>query len=127
MKKVIQTPKAPKAIGPYSQAISANGFVFCSGQIPIEPITGELVLGTIEEQTRQVFQNLGAVLEAAGSSFADLVKVTVYLQDMADFAKVNAVYSGFFETSFPARSAVQVVRLPRDVKIEIEAIGLVVK
>jgi 2-iminobutanoate/2-iminopropanoate deaminase len=125
MKKQVQTDKAPKAIGPYSQGIIANGFVFCSGQIPIDPATGELNTGSIEDQSRQVLKNLGAVLEAAGSSFDEVVKCTVFLQDMNDFAKMNAVYAEFFKAPSPARAAVQVARLPRDVKIEIEAIALV--
>jgi 2-iminobutanoate/2-iminopropanoate deaminase len=125
MKKQVQTDKAPKAIGPYSQGIIANGFVFCSGQIPIDPATGELITGSIEDQTRQVLKNLGAVLEAAGSTFDDVVKCTVFLQDMNDFAKMNAVYAEFFKVPSPARAAVQVARLPRDVKVEIEAIALV--
>ncbi|OGD14148.1 MAG: reactive intermediate/imine deaminase [Candidatus Aminicenantes bacterium RBG_16_66_30] len=125
MKKQVHTDKAPKAIGPYSQGIIANGFVFCSGQIPIDPATGELNTGSIEDQTRQVLKNLGAVLEAAGTSFDDVVKCTVFLQDMNDFAKMNAVYAEFFKAPSPARAAVQVARLPRDVKVEIEAIALV--
>jgi 2-iminobutanoate/2-iminopropanoate deaminase len=125
MKKQVQTDKAPKAIGPYSQGIIANGFVFCSGQIPIDPATGELSTGTIEDQTRQVLKNLGAVLEAAGSSYEDVVKTTVFLQDMNDFAKMNGVYAEFFKAPNPARAAVQVARLPRDVKVEIEAVALV--
>jgi len=125
MKKQVQTDKAPKAIGPYSQGIIANGFVFCSGQIPIDPATGDLNTGTIEEQTRQVLKNLAAVLEAAGSSLDEAVKTTVFLQDMNDFAKMNAVYAEFFKAPNPARAAVQVARLPRDVKVEIEAIALV--
>lgn len=125
MKKQVQTDKAPKAIGPYSQGIVANGFVFCSGQIPIDPATGELNTGTIEEQTRLVLKNVSAVLEAAGSSTDDCVKCTVFLQDMDDFARMNAVYAEFFKAPSPARAAVQVARLPRDVKVEIEAIALV--
>ncbi len=125
MKKQVQTDKAPKAIGPYSQAIIANGFVFCSGQIPIDPATGNLINGTIEDETRQVLKNLGAVLEAAGSSYDDVVKTTVFLQDMNDFAKMNAVYAEFFKAPNPARAAVQAARLPKDVKIEIEAVALV--
>jgi len=124
MKKQIQTDKAPKAIGPYSQGIAANGFIFCSGQIPIDPATGNLVDGTVEDQTRQVLKNLGAVLEAAGSSYNQVVKATVFLQDMNDFAKMNGVYGEFFKTPYQARAAVQVARLPRDVKVEIEAIAL---
>jgi 2-iminobutanoate/2-iminopropanoate deaminase len=124
MKKQVQTDKAPKAIGPYSQGIAANGFVFVSGQIPIDPSTGELNTGTIEDQARQVLKNIGAVLEAAGSSYDLVVKATVFLQDMNDFAKMNAVYGEFFKAPHPARAAVQVARLPRDVKIEIEVIAL---
>jgi 2-iminobutanoate/2-iminopropanoate deaminase len=125
MKKQVLADKAPKAIGPYSQGIIANGFVFCSGQIPIDPATGELNTGSIEEQTRQVLKNVGAVLEAAGSSLDEAVKCTVFLQDMNDFATMNAVYAEFFKAPHPARAAVQVARLPRDVKVEIEAIALV--
>jgi 2-iminobutanoate/2-iminopropanoate deaminase len=125
MKKQVQTDKAPKAIGPYSQGIVAKGFVFVSGQIPIDPATGELNTGSIEEQARQVLKNIGAVLEAAGSSYENVVKATVFLQDMNDFGKMNAVYAEFFKVPCPARAAVQVARLPRDVKIEIEAIALV--
>jgi 2-iminobutanoate/2-iminopropanoate deaminase len=124
MKKIIQTDKAPKAIGPYSQAVVANGFVFCSGQIAIDPATGTLLTGSTEDQTRQVLRNLGAVLEAAGSSFDEVVKATVFLQDMNDFALMNKVYAEFFSSSFPARAAVQVARLPRDVKVEIEVVAL---
>jgi len=124
MKQEVKTERAPKAIGPYSQGILANGFVFASGQIPLDPATGELNTGTIEEQTRLVLKNLGAVLEAAGSSYDDAVKCTVFLQDMNDFSRMNQVYAEFFKAPFPARAAVQVARLPRDVKIEIEAIGL---
>jgi 2-iminobutanoate/2-iminopropanoate deaminase len=125
MKKQVQTDKAPKAIGPYSQAIIADDFVFCSGQIPIDPATGELNTGSIEDQTRQVLKNLGAVLEAADSSYDKVVKTTVFLLDMNDFARMNAVYAEFFKAPNPARAAVQVARLPRDVKIEIEAVALV--
>jgi 2-iminobutanoate/2-iminopropanoate deaminase len=123
MKQEVKTDKAPKAIGPYSQAIVAGGLVFASGQIPINPATGELNTGTIEDQTRQVLKNLGAVLEAAGSSYEHVVKATVFLQDMNDFSRMNEVYAEFFKPPFPARAAVQVARLPRDVKIEIEAIA----
>jgi len=124
MKKEIKTDKAPKAIGPYSQAVAAAGLLFCSGQIPIDPASGELVSGTIEEQTRRVLMNLGAVLEQAGCTFDDVVKATVFLQDMNDFSRMNAVYAEFFKAPFPARAAVQVARLPRDVKVEIEAVAL---
>ena len=124
MKQEVKTEKAPKAIGPYSQAIIAGGFVFVSGQIPLVPATGELNTGTTADQTRQVLQNLSAVLEAAGSSLADVVKATVYLKDMNDFAQMNAVYGEFFKSPFPARAAVEVARLPKDVKVEVEAIAL---
>lgn len=124
MKQEVKTEKAPQAIGPYSQAIKAGGFVFCSGQIAIDPASGELNTGGIEEQTRLVLKNLGAVLEAAGSSFDKVVKATVFLQDMNDFSRMNQVYAEFFKAPFPARAAVQVARLPRDVKVEIEAIAL---
>ena len=124
MKKEIRTDKAPKAIGPYSQAIEANGLIFCSGQIPLEPATMTVVAGGVEEQTRQVLKNLAAVLEAAGSSLDQAVKCTVFLQDMADFAAMNKVYGEFFKPPAPARAAVQVARLPRDVKVEIECIAL---
>jgi len=124
MKQEVKTEKAPRAIGPYSQGIVANGFVFVSGQIAIDPASGELNTGTFEDQTRQVLKNLGAVLEAAGSSFDHVVKATVFLQDMNDFSRMNQVYGEFFRSPFPARAAVQVARLPRDVKVEIEAIAL---
>lgn len=124
MKKEVKTEKAPKAIGPYSQAIEANGFIFASGQIAIDPSTGELNTGSIEEQTRLVLNNLKAVLEAAGSSCDKTVKCTVFLQDMNDFSRMNGVYAEFFKSPFPARAAVQVARLPKDVKVEIEAIAI---
>ncbi len=124
MKKQIQTEKAPAAIGPYSQGIAAGGFVFCSGQIPIDPATGNVVAGGIEEQTRLVFKNLSAILEAAGSSLDRAVKCTVFLQDMNDFAAMNKVYAEFFKGVAPARAAFQVVRLPKDVKVEIDCIAV---
>ena len=124
MKKEVKTDKAPQAIGPYSQGIVANGFIFCSGQIPIVPQTGQLSTGGIEDQTRQVLKNVSAVLEAAGTSLDNVVKATVFLQDMNDFAAMNKVYAEFFKTPFPARAAVQVARLPRDVKVEIEVIAI---
>ncbi len=124
MQKVIKTEKAPKEIGPYSQAIEANGMIFASGQIAINPSTGELNTGSIEEQTRIVLNNLKAVLEAAGSSLDKAVKCTVFLQDMNDYTQMNTVYGEFFKPPYPARAAVQVARLPRDVKVEIEAIAV---
>ena len=124
MKLRIQTETAPAAIGPYSQAISANGFVFCSGQIPIDPATGEFVAGGIAEQTEQVLKNLSAVLEAAGSSLERVVKTTVFLADMAEFAEMNEVYGRFFTGQTPARATVAAAGLPRDARVEIEAVAL---
>jgi 2-iminobutanoate/2-iminopropanoate deaminase len=124
MKKEIKTSKAPEAIGPYSQAIEANGLVFASGQIAIDPATGELNNGSIEEQTRLVLTNLKAVMEAAGSSMANVIKCTVFLQDLEDYAAMNSIYGDFFSSPYPARAAVQVARLPKDVKVEIEAIAV---
>ncbi|HMO80678.1 MAG TPA: RidA family protein [Pyrinomonadaceae bacterium] len=125
-KKAIDTADAPKAIGPYSQAIVANGFVFAAGQIGTDPKTGKLVEG-VEAQTEQVLKNIAAVLKASGSSLDDVVKATVFLADMNDFAKMNEVYAKYFKAPFPARSTVQVARLPRDAKIEIEVIAVVSK
>lgn len=123
--KVISTTNAPAAIGPYSQAIEVNGMLFCSGQIPIDPATGALVEGGIEEQTRQVFNNISQVLAAAGTDLAHVVKTTVFLSDMANFAAMNGVYAEFFAQPFPARSAVAVKELPKGSLVEIEV--LVVK
>lgn len=123
MKKIISTKKAPAAIGPYSQAIEVNGFVFTSGVIPIDPATGELVEGTIEVQAEQAIKNLSALLEEAGTSVDKTVKTTVFIKNMDDFAKVNEIYANYFTTDFPARSCVEVARLPKDVLIEIEAIA----
>jgi 2-iminobutanoate/2-iminopropanoate deaminase len=119
----VKTDHAPKAIGPYSQGIKAKGFVFCSGQIPANPKTGEIVAGPITEQTRQCLSNIKGVIEAAGSSMSKVVKCTVFLKDMNDFAEMNAEYAKWFLDPPPARAAVQVARLPRDVGIEIEAIA----
>ena len=121
----IHTASAPAALGPYSQALKVNGFVFCSGQIPINPATGAIEAVTVEDQTRQAITNLKAVLEAAGSSLAAVVKTTVFIKDMNDFAAVNGVYAELFGDAKPARSCVEVARLPKDVKVEIEAIGVV--
>jgi 2-iminobutanoate/2-iminopropanoate deaminase len=124
MKDRVQTDSAPKAIGPYSQAIKANGFVFASGQIPLDPATMQIVEGGISEQTERVMNNLSAVLEAAGSSLDRVVKTTVFLADLADFADMNETYGRFFGEAPPARSTVQVSRLPRDVRIEIDVIAM---
>lgn len=123
--RVVETPDAPKAIGPYSQAIVANGVVYTAGQIGIDPKTGTLVNGGIEEQTEQMFKNLEAVLKAAGSSINDVVKTTVILADMNDFAKMNDFYGKRFTAPFPARSTLEAARLPKDAKILIEAIAMV--
>jgi 2-iminobutanoate/2-iminopropanoate deaminase len=124
MKEIISTENAPGAIGPYSQAIKANGMVFCSGQIPLDPATGEFVSDDVSEQTHQVFKNLRAVLEAAGASLNSVVKTTVFLADMNDFAAMNAVYGEYFSENKPARATVEAARLPRDAKVEIECIAL---
>jgi len=123
-KQEVKTDRAPKAIGPYSQAIIGGGMVYVSGQIPIDPATGELNTGSIEDQTRQVLKNVAAVLEAAGSSMDKVVKTTVFLQSMDEFSRMNQVYGEGFKPPFPARATVQVARLPRDVRVEIEAIAL---
>ncbi len=120
----IKTDNAPKAIGPYSQGTKGNGFVFCSGQIPMNPETGELVSGSIADQTKQSLSNVRSVIEAAGSSMDRVVKVTVFLKDMNDFSEMNAEYAKWFSDPPPARAAVEVARLPRDVDVEIEAIAL---
>ena len=125
MRLKIQTEQAPAAIGPYSQAIKAGGFVFASGQIPIDPKTGEFVAGGIGEQTERVLKNLAAVLEAAGSSLDQVVKTTVFLADMKDFAAMNEVYGRFFSGVTPARATVAAAGLPRDARVEIEAIAVV--
>lgn len=121
----VTTAAAPAAIGPYSQAIRAGDFLFLSGQIPLDPATGALVEGGIATQTQQVFRNLGAILEAAGSSFHDVVKTTVYLADMAEFAAMNEVYGTYFSAPAPARATIQVARLPRDVRVEIDLVAWV--
>jgi 2-iminobutanoate/2-iminopropanoate deaminase len=124
-KQVIKTDRAPQAIGPYSQGIKAGSFVFTAGQIGLDPQTGEVVSGGVEAETRQVLTNLRGVLAAAGSSLDRVVKTTVFLRDMNDFASMNAVYAEFFGQDFPARSTVQVAGLPRGVAVEIEAVALV--
>jgi 2-iminobutanoate/2-iminopropanoate deaminase len=120
----IQTEGAPQAIGPYSQAIKADGLIFASGQIPLDPATMQLIEGDIRAQTERVLKNLRAVLEAAGSSLEKVVRTTVYLADMADFAAMNEVYATFFGATRPARSTIQAARLPRDARIEIDVIAL---
>jgi 2-iminobutanoate/2-iminopropanoate deaminase len=120
----IQTDNAPAAIGPYSQAIRAGGFVFASGQIPIDPATGEFVKGGIAEQTEQVLKNLAALLEAAGSGLDKVVKTTVFLADMKEFAQMNEVYAKFFKDTPPARATVAAAGLPRDARVEIEAVAM---
>jgi 2-iminobutanoate/2-iminopropanoate deaminase len=121
---VVSTPNAPKAIGPYSQAIKANGFLFISGQIPIDPATGNLIQGGIEAQTEQVLKNLSAILQAAGSNWEKVVKTTVFLKSMAEFAQMNEIYGKTCKNSPPARSTVEVARLPKDVSVEIDVIAL---
>ncbi|MBI1762187.1 MAG: RidA family protein [Acidobacteria bacterium] len=120
----IQTGRAPQAIGPYSQAVKVNGLVFCSGQIPLDPATMQVIEGDVKAQTERVLVNLSAVLEAAGSSLERVVKTTVFLLDMNDFAAMNEVYAAYFSNNRPARSTVQVSRLPRDVRVEIEVVAL---
>ncbi len=124
MVQVITTEKAPKAIGPYSQAVVANGFVFASGQIALDPASGQIVQGTTAEQTQRVLSNLKAILEEAGSALTKVVKTTVYLKDMQDFDEMNRVYGEFFSANKPARATVQVARLPKDVSVEIDAIAI---
>ncbi len=124
MKEVISTEKGPKAIGPYSQAIRANGFIHTAGQIPFDPSTGQLIQGDVAQQTARVMENLKAIVEAAGSSLEKAVKATVYLKDMNDFAVMNEVYGRYFAKIPPARSTVEVSRLPRDVLVEIDLIVL---
>jgi 2-iminobutanoate/2-iminopropanoate deaminase len=125
VKQIVETKNAPQAIGPYSQAISANGFIFASGQIPLDPATGELVAGGVAEQTEQVLRNLSAVLEAAGASLESVVKTTVFLADINDFAAMNDVYGRHFNARPPARATVAAGGLPRGARVEIEAIASV--
>lgn len=123
-KKVIHTDHAPAAVGPYSQAIVANGFVFTAGQIPLIPSEGKMLEGDVQDQTRQVLENLSAVLEEANSSLDNVIKTTIFLDSMDDFAKVNEVYGEFFSSNPPARSTVEVARLPLGALVEIEAVAL---
>ena len=123
MRTPVSTPQAPAAIGPYSQAIRAGEFLFVSGQIPLNPSTGELVGGSIADQTHRVFANLAAILAASGASFDHVVKTTVYLADMSEFAAMNEVYASYFGAPAPARATIQAARLPRDVRVEIDLIA----
>jgi 2-iminobutanoate/2-iminopropanoate deaminase len=124
VKEVVATDKGPKAIGPYSQAIKANGFIFTAGQVALDPATGQIVEGDVAKQTVRVLENLKAVVEAAGSSLDRAVKATVYLKDMGDFAAMNEVYGRYFATNPPARSTVEAARLPRDARVEIDLVVL---
>jgi 2-iminobutanoate/2-iminopropanoate deaminase len=123
MAQAVSTQAAPAAIGPYSQAIRAGDFLFVSGQIPLDPATGALVDGDVRAQTRRVLENVSAIVAAAGASLGRVVKTTVYLVDMSDFPAMNEVYAGFFQAPAPARATVQVGRLPKDVRIEIDAVA----
>jgi 2-iminobutanoate/2-iminopropanoate deaminase len=125
MKQTVSTDQAPKAIGPYSQAVVHNGVVYLSGQIPLDPKTGEMAAADIATQTERVLENIKAVLEASGASLASVLKTTVFLKDMGDFAKMNEVYGRYFSSNAPARSTVQAAKLPRDVLVEIDAIAAV--
>jgi len=125
-REAVSTPAAPAAIGPYSQAIKAGSLLFVSGQIPIDPSTGDLVDGDITAQTHRVFKNLGAILDAAGTTLDQVVRTTVYLADMDDFAAMNAVYGTYFSSPAPARATVQAARLPKDARIEIDVIASLV-
>jgi|ERR1700677_2073356 len=123
MKKVIATPEAPEAVGPYSQAIAVGNLLFCAGQIPLLPESGTLVVGDAADQAEQVLKNIGAVLHANGMTYANVVKTTVFLTDLADFAKMNEVYAKYFTAPYPARSTIQVAALPKGANVEIEAIA----
>jgi len=125
MKKIVSTEHAPKAIGPYSQAVVANGMAYLSGQIPLDPATNQLIEGGIAQQTERVLENLKAVLEACGASLGSVVKTTVYLKDMGEFQAMNEVYGRYFVENTPARATVQAARLPKDVSVEIDAIAVV--
>ena len=124
MQKIISTERAPKAIGPYSQAVIAQGFAFLSGQVAFDPRTGQIIEGDVAAQTERVIENLKAVLDACGSSLSKVVKTSVFLKDMGDFSKMNEVYSRYFSDNSPARSTVEVARLPRDVRVEIDCIAI---
>jgi 2-iminobutanoate/2-iminopropanoate deaminase len=125
MPTAVSSPKAPKAIGPYSPAVRAGNLLFVSGQVPLDPATGNMVDGDIAAQTRRVLDNIGALLEAGGASFANVVRTTVFLADMNDFAAVNQVYGAYFAEPYPARATVQVARLPKDSRVEIDVIAVI--
>lgn len=125
MKKIVSTEHAPKAIGPYSQAVVSSGWAFLSGQIPLDPATGNLIEGDVAAQTQRVLDNLKAVLEACGSSLGQVVKTTVYLKDMGEFARMNEIYARYFPENPPARATVEAARLPRDVRVEIDCVAMV--
>jgi 2-iminobutanoate/2-iminopropanoate deaminase len=124
MKEIITAEKGPKAIGPYSQAVKANGFIFTAGQVALDPATGQMAQGGVAAETARVLENLKAVVEAAGSSLGQAVKVTVYLKDMSDFAAMNEVYARYFSTNPPARSTIEAVRLPREARVEMDLVAL---
>jgi 2-iminobutanoate/2-iminopropanoate deaminase len=122
-KEIINTSNAPAPIGPYNQSCKANNTLYISGQIPLDPVTGDLVMSSIEAETHQVMKNLGAILEAAGLGFENILKTSIFISDMNNFAKINEVYGSYFSGDFPARETVQVARLPKDVNVEISAIA----
>ncbi|MFP4597854.1 MAG: RidA family protein [Persicimonas sp.] len=124
-KVIVETDKAPQAIGPYSQAVGFNGLLFCSGQIPIDPKTSEIIDGGVEAQTARVMANLSAVLDARGLDFSHVIRTTIYMKNMSDYEKINEIYGRFFDANPPARAAVEVSRLPKDVLVEIDAIAAV--
>jgi len=125
MKKIVSTDRAPKAIGPYSQAVVSNGFAFLSGQIPLDPASGQIIEGGVAAQTERVLENLKSVLEACGATLESVVKTTVFLKDMGEFAQMNEVYGRYFASNPPARATVEAARLPRDARVEIDCIALV--
>jgi len=125
MKEIITTNSAPAAVGAYSQAVAANGMLFTSGQLPIDPATGELVISSVEEQARQSMENIGAILKGAGMSWDNVIKTTIFLDNIANFAKVNEVYKSYFRGNFPARSCFEVANLPKGASVEIEAIAAI--
>ena len=124
MRKAIVTSEAPAAVGPYSQAVAAGGTLYCAGQIPLDPVSGEIVAGGVSEQTERVLENVGGVLRANGMDFSHVVKATVFMTDLGRFGEMNAVYARFFHPPYPARSTVQVVALPRGAQVEIEVVAV---